>query len=273
MSINRTIKTLGVAKSTVYYKPKKYPARKRTARKALCEQMKAAILELTAKKSTYGVPRVKALLKRDYGLSVTKYMIHRYMKEEGLLITRHRSRGSSRPHTGQIAVEASNTRWASDITTIKCWNGEKLRIAFVMDCCDRSIIAWRAGRHMQAVDIELMVQDALHIRFGENLPNLGQLQFLHDNGPEFVEKKLKARLKSWNIVDCSTPTYSPQSNGMCEALNGTFKRDYVYESCLDNAQTVLNQMQKWADEYNTYAPHSALEMKTPNEFYNFKIAA
>ncbi|WP_394335579.1 hypothetical protein [Algoriphagus formosus] len=32
-------------------------------------------------------------------------------------------------------------------------------------------------------------------------------------------------------------------------------------------------MQKWMNEYNTYAPHSALEMKTPNEFYNFKIAA
>lgn len=80
-------------------------------------------------------------------------------------------------------------------------------------------------------------------------------------------------LKSWNIDDCNTPIYSPQSNGMCESLNGTFKRDYVYESCLDTAQTVLNQIKNWVDEYNGYAPHSALNMKTPNEFYNFKIAA
>ena len=57
---------------------------------------------------------------------------------------------------------------------------------------------------------------------------------------------------------------------MCEAFNATFKRDYVYESCLDNSQTVLGQIQKWINEYNTYAPHSALGMKTPNEFYNFK---
>ncbi|WP_169336251.1 hypothetical protein [Echinicola pacifica] len=67
MSINRTIKTLGVAKSTVYYKPKEYPDRKRTARKALCEQMKAAILELTVSKSTYGVPRVKASYRSNSG--------------------------------------------------------------------------------------------------------------------------------------------------------------------------------------------------------------
>ncbi|MFT7201654.1 MAG: putative transposase [Algoriphagus sp.] len=273
VSMNKTIKVLGVAKSSVYYKAKAYPEGTRTARKELCTQMKAAILEITAKKSTYGVPRVKALLKRDYGLNVTKYMVHRYMKEEGLLITRHRTRGSSRTHTGQIAVQEPNTRWASDITSIKCWNGEKLRVAFLMDCCDRSIIAWRAGKHMQAVDIELMLQEALHSRFGEILPPLGQLQFLHDNGPEFIEKNLKKSLKSWNIDDCNTPTYSPQSNGMCEALNGTFKRDYVYESCLDSAQIVLDQIDKWVEEYNTFAPHSALNMKTPNEFYNFKIAA
>jgi putative transposase len=273
VSMNKTIKVLGVAKSSIYYKAKAYPDRNRTARKKRCEQMKVAVLEITAKKSTYGVPRVKALLKRDYGLEVTKYMLHRYMKEEGLLITRHRTRGSSRTHTGQIAVQESNTRWASDITSIKCWNGEKLRVAFLMDCCDRSIIAWRAGKHMQAVDIELMLQEALYSRFGENLPRTGQLQFLHDNGPEFIEKNLKKSLKSWNIDDCNTPTYSPQSNGMCEALNGTFKRDYVYESCLDSAQIVLQQIHQWVEEYNTFAPHSALNMKTPNEYYNFKIAA
>lgn len=29
------------------------------------------------------------------------------------------------------------------------------------------------------------------------------------------------------------PTYSPQSNGMCVALNGTLKRYYINENCLD----------------------------------------
>lgn len=72
---------------------------------------------------------------------------------------------------------------------------------------------------------------------------------------------------------CNTPTYSPRSNEMCEAFNDTFKRDYVYESCLDNPATVHNQIQEWADENNKYAPDSALGMKTPNEFYNFKSVA
>jgi putative transposase len=203
----------------------------------------------------------------------SKYMIHRFMKEEGLLITRDRKRGSSRPHTGRVSVDEINTRWASDITSIKCWNGQKVRFTFIMDCCDRSIIAWKAGLKMQACDIELMLQDALFNRFGEKLPQANQLEFLHDNGPEYIEKQLRNQMEKWNVIDCNTPTYSPQSNGMCESLNGTLKRDYVYESCLDNPEKVIAQMQNWVDEYNSFAPHSSLNMKTPKEYFNFKNAA
>ena len=154
-----------------------------------------------------------------------------------------------------------------------CWNGEKLRFTYILDCCDRSIIAWKAGAQMQACDIELLLQDALFARFDNGLPPNSALQFLHDNGPEYIEKQLKNSIEQWGIQNCNTPTYSPQSNGMCEAFNGTFKRDYVYENCLDSADSVHNQIQKWVNEYNNYAPHSGLDMKTPTEFYIFKTAA
>ena len=223
--------------------------------------------------STYGVPRVKAVLKRDYGVCETKYKIHRFMKESGLLITRGRKRGSSRPHIGRVSVDTINTRWASDITSIKCWNGQKLRFTFVMDCCDRSIISWKAGLRIQGCDIELILQEAFFNRFGDVLPKENQLQFLHDNGPEYIENQLRAQIKQWNVVDCNTPTYSPQSNGMCEALNGILKRDYKYESCLDNPEIVISQIQNLVDQYNSFAPHSSLNMKTPKEYFNLKSAA
>jgi putative transposase len=126
---------------------------------------------------------------------------------------------------------------------------------------------------MQACHIELMVQEALFNRFGAGLPEKDKLEFLHDNEPEYIEKGLRKQLGKWNIKDCNTPTYSPQSNGICESINGTFKRDYVYENCLDTPEIVMDRLQEWFDEYNSYAHHSSLKMKTPQEFYNFKIAA
>jgi putative transposase len=195
------------------------------------------------------------------------------MREEGLLIARTDQPRNRRPHTGVIAVERSNKRWASDITAIVPWNRDKGRFTYVLDCCDRSIIAWRFERHIQACDIEQMVQEALYKRFGGTVPDGGGIEFLHDNGPEYIEHQLQKNLVSWNVKDCHTPTYSPQSNGMCESFNGTFKRDYVYQNCLENFENVKEQIEKWVEEYNTFAPHSALGMMTPIEYFNYKMAA
>ncbi len=273
LSKNRIIKALGVAKSSVYYKSRKYPNRKSSNRKELPLRVKRLIQIIARRKATYGVPRIRAILKRDHGFKTTKYMVLRFMGEKNLLIKKDRTRGHSRKHDGKISVDKINTRWASDITSIKCWNGEKIRVAVILDCCDRSVISWLAAKHIQACDIEKMVDSALNKRFGKFLPPEGQLQFLTDNGPEFIEKELNDNLKKWNIESCFTPTYSPQSNGMVEAFNGTFKRDYVYESCLDSAEVVHSQISKWMSEYNNYAPHSALKMKTPTEYFILKSAA
>jgi len=54
-----------------------------------------------------------------------------------------------------------------------------------MDCCDRSYyMPGEQEKHMQAVDIELMIQEGLISVFGTNLPGIGQLTILtNDNGP------------------------------------------------------------------------------------------
>jgi putative transposase len=271
-SLNRTIKTLGVSKGTLYHKSRFY-VRYRSTRRSIDASTIEAIKEICGRKATYGTPRVRAILRRDYGHSLSYYLVRRIMREEGLLICHKRSPQSRKPHSGTISVEKSNTRWASDITAILPWNRDKGRFTYVLDCCDRSIIAWRFERHIQACDIEQMVQEAIMARFGGELPDGHGIKFLHDNGPEYLETKLQSNLKLWNIKDCHTPTYSPQSNGMCEAFNGTFKRDYVYANCLDNFETVKEQIGKWVEEYNTFAPHSALGMMTPQEYFNYKMAA
>ena len=126
---------------------------------------------------------------------------------------------------------------------------------------------------MQASDLELLLQDCLLKRFGGDVPDGKGLEFLHDNGPEYIEGVFQSSLKGWNVVDCRTPTYSPQSNGMCESFNWTFKRDYVYQSCLDDYETVEKQIGRWFRKYNLYAPHSSLGMMSPQKYYEERIAS
>ncbi|MGH8102970.1 MAG: integrase core domain-containing protein [bacterium] len=69
------------------------------------------------------------------------------------------------------------------------------------------------------------------------------------------------------LVPCHTPVRSPQSNGIADALFSRCKRDYVYQNCLETADEVRRQVPEWIEDYNRRAPHRALGMKSPNEFY------
>lgn len=271
MSQNRVLRVLGISKGTSYYKKKGYP-KNRQQKITKDAEVVDVLKEISRSRPTYGCPRVRAIAKRDFGLVLTGHKVYRLMKEHSLLLRYRGSRGPKREHTGKVSVAESNMRWASDLTQIRLWDGTRLRFTYILDCCDRSIISYRLGRYMWAVDVEQMLQETLLNRFGQ-LPAPKPLEFLHDNGPEYLEHALQKQLKEWNIVNCNTPTYSPQSNGMCEAFNGTFKRDYVYQNCLDSEEEVRKMIHEWVKDYNTFAPHSALGMMTPAEFLNLKLAA
>lgn len=65
------------------------------------------------------------------------------------------------------------------------------------------------------------------------------------------------------LMPITTPAYSPQSNALAEAFVKTFKRDYVDGAELRDAASVLTQLGRWIEDYNTKAPHSALRMRCP----------
>ena len=69
------------------------------------------------------------------------------------------------------------------------------------------------------------------------------------------------------LIPCHTPRRTPQSNGLAEAFFGSFKRDYVYQACLETVEDVARQLLGWIEHYNHQAPHSALGMQLPAKCY------
>ncbi len=55
-------------------------------------------------------------------------------------LQRHTGGDEARRHDGRVAVERSNRRWCSDGFEIGCDNGEKVWVAFALDCCDREVL-------------------------------------------------------------------------------------------------------------------------------------
>lgn len=174
----------------------------------------------------------------------------------------------TRTHDGKVITTESNVRWSSDTFEIRCWNEEKVRVAFCIDCCDREIISWLAvtGRGISGEMIRDLMTESVEIRFGKEMlpPNL--IQFLSDNGSIYRASKTRKFAKALNLTPCTTPSYSPESDGLSESFVKTFKRDYVKVNQIESAEDVLNQLHLWFEDYNNFHPHKGLKMLSPREY-------
>lgn len=238
-------------------------------------ELVAEIRSLIAELPTYGYRRVHALLRRaaeaDRRPVPNVKRVYRVMKLHGLLLQRHSGRGEERRHDGRIAVDTRNTRWCSDGLEIGCDNGERVRVAFALDCCDREAMAHvattdgLASKHIR----DLMVLAVEH-RFGRVNQLPGTIEWLSDNGSCYIARETRRFAADIGLATCTTPVESPQSNGMAEAFVKTLKRDYVRVSPRPDAETVLRQLPLWLHHYNTEHPHKALGYRSPREFIDLK---
>jgi transposase InsO family protein len=63
------------------------------------------------------------------------------MGNHAMLLEKHTAVRKGRLHDGKVMVMRSNLRWCSDGLEFACWNGEVIRLAFIIDAFDREIIA------------------------------------------------------------------------------------------------------------------------------------
>jgi len=137
----------------------------------------------------------------------------------------------------------------------------------MIDCADRMVLAWHFAKWITADDLAEMLREAVFRRFGEARDRAQGIEFLSDNGPEYTSHRFRPFVKATELIPCHTPRRSPESNGLAEAFFGSFKRDYVYQACLETFETVERQIHDWIDHYNQQAPNSALGMESPAAFY------
>jgi len=263
--VSAVANALGVSRQHLSSAKRKAPARRRGRPPLPEEDLVARIQALIAELPTYGYRRIHALLRRQArngGPSAPNAKrVYRVMKVHGLLLRRHSGKADERRHDGRVAVDTRNTRWCSDGFEIGCDNGEKVRVAFSLDCCDREamgFVATTAG--ISAEDVRDLMTATVEHRFGRVNRLPATIEWLTDNGSCYTAKETRRFAREINLRPRTTPIESPQSNGMAEAFVRTMKRDYVRVADKPNARAVLNQLPSWFQHYNTVHPHRALAL-------------
>nr|WP_205956831.1 IS3 family transposase [Pantoea stewartii] len=226
---------------------------------------------------TYGYRRVWALLRRESERDgqpvVNAKRVYRIMSTHHLLLERkpadnHRKRARK----GRVAVAQSNRRWCSDGFEFRCDNGEKLRVTFAQDCCDREIIDWAAGTGgYDKETVQDVMLGAVEKRFGRQLPT-EPLEWLTDNGSAYRAHETRAFARMLGLEPCTTRVRSPESNGIAESFVKTIKRDYISIMPKPDSQAAVMNLAVAFSHYNEHHPHSALGHRSPREYIRRKLS-
>ncbi|HAJ4209253.1 TPA: IS3 family transposase, partial [Escherichia coli] len=210
---------------------------------------------------TYGYRRVWALLRRQAELdgmpAINAKRVYRIMRQNALLLERKTAvPPSKRAHTGKVAVKESNQRWCSDGFEFRCDNGEKLRVTFALDCCDREALHWAVTTGgFDSETVQDVMLGAVERRFGNELP-ASPVEWLTDNGSCYRANETRQFARILGLEPKNTAVRSPESNGIAESFVKTIKRDYISIMPKPDGLTAAKNLAEALEHYNEWHPHS-----------------
>jgi putative transposase len=187
------------------------------------ERYHLLIREIIDDRPTYGYRRVTALMNRrlrgEGEATVNHKRVYRIMKKHQLLMQRHTGR-PVRAHNGQVVVPFSNHRWCSDAFEIACRNGERVRVAFSLDCCDREVMSYVATTGGISGDlIRDLMAESIEGRFGlvDKVPQ--RIQWLSDNGPAYIARETRSFAKTVGLKSVRPLITAPNPTGWRNLLS------------------------------------------------------
>ena len=193
--MKRVAEALGVSRSNLAERARGKGQPRGPYRKATDKALLPLIRRFVDERPTYGYRRITALVNRELATqslpSANRKRVHRIMQRHALLLERHTGRREGRVHDGKVMVMRSNLRWCSDGLEFSCWNGDILRLAFIIDAFDREIISWTAvsGAGISGSDVRDMMLEAVEKRFADTrAPH--PIEHLSDNGSPYTAKDI-----------------------------------------------------------------------------------
>lgn len=272
-------RSLGVSRAQLSVRVRRQPGWQDGRKQRLTDdrEILVRIQRVIAGVPTYGYRRVWALLRRESeseGLTpANAKKVYRVMRDNRLLLDRKPAQpANQRAHKGKVAVKESNSRWCSDGFEFRCDNGEKLRVTFAMDCCDREALDWAASTGGYDSDtVQDVMLRSVEKRFGSHLPT-SPIEWLTDNGSAYRAHETRAFAREIGLEPRTTAVRSPQSNGIAESFVKTIKRDYIAWMPKPDSQAAVQNLAMAFEHYNENHPHSALGYRSPREYQRRRVS-
>ena len=206
-------------------------------------------------------------------MKVSRERIARLMRLMGIQAI-YRKPNSSKPHPSHpvypyllryLTIDRPNHVWAADITYIPMSRGFVYLVA-IMDWASRRVLSWRLSNTLTTDFCVEALQEAIH-RYGT--PEI----FNTDQGSQFTSLEFTGVLQQNDIAISMDGKGCWRDNVFVERLWRSVKYEEVYLRAYSGVIEARNGLERYFSFYNERRPHTALDNKTPEEFYLEKIPA
>ena len=270
-------RVLQIATSTV----RSCLARPISAREIADEVLKPKIRQLFDDNyQVYGRRKIKAGLRREYGLIVDKDRVARLMAELGIRgASRTRSIVTTRSDTSsprapdlvkrRFTADRPNQLWVSDFTYVATWSGF-VYAAFIIDVYSRMIVGWRVTSTMTTD----LVMDALNMAaFTRRTTMIGGVIAHSDAGSQYTSVAYTERLAELNARPSIGTVGDSYDNALAEAVNALYKTELIKrQGPWRNAEHVELATLAYVEWFNHRRLHSEIGDIPPAEFETIHYA-
>ena len=272
IGVNRTLRGLGIHKSTFYKWYKVYQqkgllgleSQKRTRRQwnSIPPEQKELVVQVALEEPVLSPRELSVKITDECRIFISESSVYRILKARGLITT-----------PAHILLSASDQfkdktyfvhqMWQTDFTYFKILGWGWYYLSTVMDDFSRYIIHWELCKSMKTEDVERSIEVSLMLA---GLKNGQRPKLLSDNGSCYVASELTSFLQKRGIVPIHGRIHHPQTQGKIERYHRSMKNVVKLNNyfCPDELKDALEQFVTY---YNHHRYHESLNNVTPADVY------
>ncbi len=274
IGVNRTLRELGLAKSTFYnwyhlflkkgedaFFSSPYSSRRQW--NSIPEKEKNIVVEVALEHSELSSRELAHKITDERGVFISESSVYRILKKRGLITA-----------PSHILLSASNEfkdktnfvheMWQTDFTYFKIIGWGWYYLSTVIDDFSRYIVHWELCKNMKVNDVKRTVDSAIK---KAGLKNGQTPKLLSDNGSCYVASELKDYLtQQHDMKQVHGKPGHPQTQGKIERYHRTMKNvvklHYYY-----SPEELEKALERFVNHYNNERYHESLQNLTPADVY------
>lgn len=274
LGVNRTLRTIGLNKSTFYQWYKAYadngidglaPAQRVSRRQwnSIPQAQKNLVKELALEHPKLSSRELSCMLTDEQQIFISESSVYRILKQANLI--------SPPAHMFMQAADEFKTKtqfvhqmWQTDFTYFKILGWGWYYLSTVLDDYSRYVVHWELCSSMKADDVKRTVDRALE---KAKIKSKQRPKLLSDNGSCYISSELKEYLKKQHEIDQihGRPLH-PQTQGKIERYHLTMKNvvklDHYY-----SPEELERALEEFVNYYNHNRYHESLQNLTPADVY------